>query len=167
MKKILFTFIICVLLFLNKSPINVHAHNIEVSKENFTINQLNGKTNFNLLIPSKVSNKWVVELKYPEKIYQHMDKIQIHYFDETRSQLKLAVIEKKEKEDFAELEDYGINVKIKDKIAVFHPLTPTKRIKDVQGGTLSWIQNGTLITLFSSRISKEELIKIAESMKEA
>ncbi|MEH6892702.1 DUF4367 domain-containing protein [Bacillus sp. JJ864] len=168
MKKIHFTVMACILLILSNFfiSISVYAHDTGIRKGNFKVNQLNGKTSFNLLIPSKVPNNWVVELKYPDKIYNHMERVQMHYLDETKTQLKLAVIEKKAKQNFTELEDYGINVKIKDKIAVFHPLTPTKRIKDVQGGTLSWIQNGTLITLFSSRISKEDLIKIAESMEE-
>ncbi|KIQ78000.1 hypothetical protein RW25_28585 [Bacillus sp. L_1B0_8] len=48
--------------------------------------------------------------------------------------------------------------------SVFHPLTPTKRIKDIQGGQLMWVQDGTMIKLFSSRISKKELIKKVQSM---
>ena len=40
-----------------------------------------------------------------------------------------------------------------------------ERIKDVQGGHLMWVQDGTMIELFSSRISKQELITIAQSMQ--
>ncbi|NCT40005.1 DUF4367 domain-containing protein [Bacillus sp. EB93] len=50
-------------------------------------------------------------------------------------------------------------------LGVFHALTPTEKEKDVQGGTLSWIQDGTVITIFSSRLSKEKLIEIASSWK--
>ena len=56
-------------------------------------------------------------------------------------------------------------MKINNINGVFHPLTPTKRIKDVQGGQLMWVQDGTMIELFSSRISKQELITIAQSMQ--
>ena len=56
-------------------------------------------------------------------------------------------------------------MKINNMNGVFHRLTPTKRIKDVQGGHLMWVQDGTMIELFSSRISKQELITIAQSMQ--
>ncbi|WP_142392223.1 DUF4367 domain-containing protein, partial [Bacillus thuringiensis] len=56
-------------------------------------------------------------------------------------------------------------VKINNINGMFYPLTSTKRIKDVQGGQLMWVQDGTMIELFSSRISKQELITIAQSME--
>lgn len=61
--------------------------------------------------------------------------------------------------------EHGGRVKINNMNGVFHTLTPTKRIKDVPGGHLMWGQDGTMIELFSSRISKQELITMAQSMQ--
>ncbi|MFP3670519.1 DUF4367 domain-containing protein, partial [Priestia sp. SIMBA_032] len=81
------------------------------------------------------------------------------------TQLKVAIIESAATGNDIQPGEHGERVKINKINGVFHPLTPTKRIKDLQGGQLIWVQDGTMITLFSSRISKQELMKIAYSMQ--
>ncbi|CAM3613024.1 DUF4367 domain-containing protein [Brevibacillus invocatus] len=38
-------------------------------------------------------------------------------------------------------------------------------VKDISGGYLHWIHKGTYVEMVSSRLSKEEMIKIAKSLK--
>lgn len=126
--------------------------------------KMKSKTTFTFLLPTNIPKDWRLEIKEPEQIKDNANKIQLHFLDKTSTDLKVAITESKAKEDFKELEDYGENVKIKDKIGVFHAVTSTKKIK-VQGGTLSWIQDGTLVSLFSLSLSKSELIKLANAME--
>ena len=94
-----------------------------------------------------------------------MERVQIHFLNREGTQLKVAIIEKAATDNNIQPGVHGERVKINNINGVFHPLTPTKRIKDVQGGQLMWVQDGTMIELFSSRISKQELITLAQSMQ--
>ncbi|CAK6481393.1 DUF4367 domain-containing protein [Peribacillus castrilensis] len=137
------------------------------TKENIAkLNKIKKSTDFNLLLPSEdISKEWVLEIKNPENESNKVNFVHLNYLDKTDTFLKVSITETKAKNDFKELDDYGETVKIKDMLGVFHALTPTEKEKDVQGGTLSWIQDGTVITIFSSRLSKEKLIEIASSME--
>ncbi|PHE27948.1 hypothetical protein COF51_28855 [Bacillus pseudomycoides] len=144
---------------------SVYAENIERANKEFSLKELKGKTSFNCFIPTDIAKDWSIELKHPEQVQENMERIQIHFLNRAGTQLKVAIIESTAKNTDIEPGEHGERVKIKNMNGVFHPLTPTKRIKDVQGGQLIWVQEGTMITLFSSRISKEELIEIAKSMQ--
>lgn len=74
-----------------------------------------------------------------------MKKVQIHFLNREGAQLKVAIIESAATGNDIQLEGHGERVKINNMNGVFHPLIPTKRIKDVQ--------DGTMIELFSSRIN--------------
>lgn len=89
----------------------------------------------------------------------------LHFLNRAGTQLKVAIIKSAATGNDIQPEGHGERVKINNINGVFHPLIPTKRIKDVQGGRLMWVQDGTMIELFSSRISKQELITIAQSMR--
>lgn len=156
----LFLFAIC-----SNSVTSIYAESTEMSNKTFSVKQLKGKTSFNCFIPTEIAKDWKVELKYPKHVHENMWKVQIHFLDRTGTKLKVAVIEKTAKRNDIQSGDHKKRVKVKNIDGVFHPLIPTKRIKDVKGGQLTWVQDGTIITLFSSRISKEELITIAKSMK--
>ncbi|MBJ8031755.1 DUF4367 domain-containing protein [Bacillus cereus group sp. N21] len=156
----LFIFTIC-----NHFNTSIYAESIEMANKNFSLKQLKGKTSFNCFIPTDIAKDWNIELKYPEHVHENMKKVQIHFLNKTGTQLKVAIVENAAENTDIQPGDHGEIVKIKNINGVFHPLTTTKRIKDVQGGQLIWIQDGTMITLFSSRISKEELIKVAKSMQ--
>lgn len=94
-----------------------------------------------------------------------MEKVQMHFLNREGTQLKVAIIESAATGNDIQPGEHGERVKINNMNGVYYPLTPTKRIKDVQGGQLIWRQNGTMIELFSSRISKQELITMAQSMQ--
>lgn len=83
----------------------------------------------------------------------------------TGTQLKVAIIESAATSNDVQLGEHGERVKINNINGVFHPLTPTKRSTDVKGGQLMWVQDGTMIELFSSKIAKQELITLAQSMQ--
>lgn len=151
----LFVVVIC-----SHLNIGVYAENI-----NFSLKELKGKTSFNCFIPTDIPKHWNVELKYPEQVHANMEKIQIHFLNKAGTELELAVIEKSAVNANIEPYEHEEKVKIKNMNGVFRRLTPTKRDKNVQGGQLIWAQDGTIITLFSSRISKQELMKIAQSMQ--
>ncbi|PFK18830.1 DUF4367 domain-containing protein [Bacillus cereus] len=167
MKNIVVKLIIVFFIFILCSHFNasIYAESIKIANKNFSLKQLKGKTSFNCFIPTDIAKDWNIELKYPEHVHKNMEKVQIHFLNKTGTQLKVAIIENSAKNIDIQPGDHGEIVRIKNINGVFHRLTPTKRIKDVQGGQLIWIQDGTIITLFSSRISKEELIKVAKSMQ--
>ncbi|PDY47451.1 DUF4367 domain-containing protein [Bacillus pseudomycoides] len=167
MKNIVLKVIIAIFIFIICSQFNtsIYAKSIETTNQNFSLKQLKGKTSFNCFIPTDIKKDWNTELKYPEQVQENMERVQIHFLNKAGTQLKVAIIESTAKSPDIALGEHGERVKIKNMNGVFHPLAPTKRIKDVQGGQLIWVQEGTMITLFSSRISKEELIKIAQSMQ--
>ncbi|TKA00085.1 DUF4367 domain-containing protein [Bacillus thuringiensis] len=158
---------IALFVFMLGSQFNVdtYAESMEVVNKRFSLDELKAKTSFNCFIPKEIAKDWNVELKYPEQVHKNMEKVQIHFLNREGTQLKVAIIESAETSNDVQPEEHGERVKINNINGVFHPLTPTKRIKDVQGGQLMWVQDGTMIELFSSRISKQELITIAQSMQ--
>ncbi|ACM15815.1 hypothetical protein BCQ_PI081 (plasmid) [Bacillus cereus Q1] len=167
MKNIVFKVMIALFLFMSGSLFNsnVYAENVDIVNKGFSLDELKGKTSFNYFIPKEITKDWNMELKYPEQIHENMEKVQIHFLNREGTQLKVAIIERAATSNDIQLGVHGERVRINNINGVFHPLTPTKRIKDVQGGQLMWIQDGTMIELFSSRISKQELITIAQSMQ--
>ncbi|PHG58815.1 DUF4367 domain-containing protein [Bacillus toyonensis] len=167
MKNIIFKLMIALFVFMTGGPyhINVYAENMDVVNKGFSLNELKGKTSFNCFIPKEIAKDWNIELKYPEQVHKNMKKVQIHFLNRTGTQLKVAIIESAAIDKGIQPGEHGERVKINNINGVFHPLTPTKRIKDVQGGQLMWVQDGTMVELFSSRISKQELITIAQSMQ--
>ncbi|MCU5256336.1 DUF4367 domain-containing protein [Bacillus pacificus] len=167
MKNIVFKVMIALFLFMSGILFNsnVYAENVDIVNKGFSLDELKGKTSFNYFIPKVITKDWNMELKYPEQIHENMEKVQIHFLNREGTQLKVAIIERAATSNDIQLGVHGERVRINNINGVFHPLTPTKRIKDVQGGQLMWIQDGTMIELFSSRISKQELITIAQSMQ--
>ncbi|MED3275783.1 hypothetical protein BK703_15160 [Bacillus thuringiensis serovar silo] len=167
MENIILKLMVALFLFTTGSQFNINAYaeNTEIVNKGFSLNELKGKTSFNCFIPKEITKDWNIELKYPEQVHKNMEKVQMHFLNRTGTQLKVAIIESPATGNDIQLGEHGESVKIHNINGVFHPLTPTKRIKDVQGGQLMWVQDGTVIELFSSRISKQELITIAQSMQ--
>ncbi|HDR6271781.1 TPA: hypothetical protein QCU37_005423 [Bacillus cereus] len=157
MKNIIFKLMIALFVFMTGSPyhINVYAENMDVVNKGLSLNELKGKTSFNCFIPKEIAKDWNIELKYPEQVHKNMGKVQIHFLNREGTQLKVAIIESAATGNDIQPGEHEERVKINNINGVFHPLTPTKRIKDVQGGQLMWVQDGTMIELFSSRISKQ------------
>lgn len=167
MQNIVFKLMIALFVFMPGIQFNIDAYagSMEVVNKRFSLDELKGKTSFNCFIPKKIAKDWNIELKYPEQVHKKMEKVQIHFLNRAGTQLKVAIIESAATGNDIQPGEHGERVKINKINGVFHPLTPTKRMKDLQGGQLIWVQDGTLITLFSSRISKQELMKIAYSMQ--
>ncbi|MDA2638115.1 DUF4367 domain-containing protein [Bacillus cereus] len=167
MKNIVFKVMAALFLFMTGSLFNsdVHAENMDMVNKGFSLNELKGQTSFNCFVPKEIAKDWNIELKYPEQVHKNMEKVQIHFLNREGTQLKVAIIESAATDKDIQPGEHGERVKINKINGVFHPLTPTKRIKDVQGGQLMWVQDGTMIELFSSRISKQELITIAQFMQ--
>ncbi|PEC30398.1 DUF4367 domain-containing protein [Bacillus cereus] len=169
MKTIVFKVMITLFLFMIGSLFNsnVYAENVNIVNKGFSLDELKGKSSFNYFIPKEITKYWNIELKYPEQVHKNMEKVQIHFLNREGTQLKVAIIESVATSNDIQSGEHGERVKINNINGVFHPLTPTKRIKDVhvQDGQLIWVQDGTMIELFSLRISKQELITIAQSMQ--
>lgn len=167
MKNIVFKVMAALFLFMTGSLFNsiIYAENEDMVNKGFSLSELKGQTSFNCFIPKEIAKDWNIELKYPEQVHKNMEKVQIHFLNRAGTQLKVAIIEKAATGNDIQPGEHGERVKINNINGVFHPLTPTKRIKDVQGGQLMWVQDGTMIELFSSRISKQELITLAQSMQ--
>ncbi|PER39590.1 hypothetical protein COL26_34025 [Bacillus thuringiensis] len=167
MKNIVFKVMAALFLFMTGSLFNsnVYAENVDMVNKGFSLDELKGQTSFNCFIPKEIAKDWNIELKYPEQVHENMERVQIHFLNKTGTQLKVAIIESAATGKDIQPGEHGERVKINNINGVFHPLTPTKRSKDVKGGQLMWVQDGTMIELFSSRISKQELITIAQSMQ--
>lgn len=158
--KTVIVILLCLLCSTEVGYVQAHSNSPKIEH----LSQIKNKTNFEFLLPINLNKDWIVEV-YDVNINKNkIDEIKLHYFDKNDN-LKLSIVEKKAKMDFKELEDYGENIKLSDTIAVFHALSPTNKYKDIQGGTLSWIQDGTLISIYSSRLTKDELINISKTVK--
>lgn len=128
------------------------------------VEKFKDKTDFKFIMPTKLPKDWILEIKEPTEESKESEKIQLvrlNYLDKTDTYLMVSIAETKSN---GKLDDFGENLKIKGINAIFQKLLPTEKYKEVTGGTLMWIQGDTLISLFSSRLSKAELVQIAESM---
>lgn len=92
---------------------------------------------------------WNIELKYPEQVHKNIKKYKYIFLNREGTQLKVAIVESATTDKDIQSGEHGKRVKINNLNGVFHPLTPTKRIKVVQSRQLMWLQNGTMIELFS------------------
>ncbi|SHS66780.1 Outer membrane lipoprotein-sorting protein [Mycobacteroides abscessus subsp. abscessus] len=134
----------------------------EVAANEITqLEEIKGKTDFKLIIPTDIPKDWVLEIKEPTEITENVQLVRLNYLDKTDTYLKVSITESKSN---GKLDDFGEKLNIEGTQALFQKLTPTERYKDVTGGTLMWIQDDTLVSIFSSRLPKSELIKISESM---
>jgi hypothetical protein len=121
------------------------------------------QVDFRIFIPSKIPADWSLKMIATNDI-------SLHYIDKKSLQLKFGIDESKSYSSWTK--DVGKTaekVKIKKMEGYFQKwderVLVIKGQDKVKGGLLTWVQEGTLIEMYSFHLSKRQMLKIAKSMK--
>jgi hypothetical protein len=138
----------------NKSS---QAKEIKYNHNSVKIKDLVSKVDFSVLVPDKLPKKSTLEIKtYPEGA------IRLHYMDKDDNVLIVGIGQRKLSKTQSEFSIQDAEaVNINGNKGYFKPFD------NAPGGILSWQQDGTFVEMDSSTITKQEMIKIANSMKVA
>ncbi|MED2133304.1 MULTISPECIES: DUF4367 domain-containing protein [Brevibacillus] len=160
---------LCVVL----SPITtvVHAVTFQYGPHNtITIETLQKEIDFKLLVPTKIPKDWILEIKEGPRTDGKQDYCNLNFLDKNDQYLMMSLNQKKA--IFKELDSYQNRrdnteiVQINNFEGHFEAWVGGRNgANDTPGGYLRWIQKGTYVEMESSRLSKEEMIKIAKSLK--
>lgn len=136
-----------------------------------TISEIKDKVHFKVFIPQNVPEDWTLEIKtYPFGEEDFISKIRLHYMDSSDTYMIVGIEERKAATMGIEklkpsAEKYDIN----GTVGYYQPWANSGekvgKGKIITGGILSWRQDGTLIKMDSSILTKEEMVEIARSMK--
>jgi hypothetical protein len=150
-----------------------------------TITVLKEQTDFELKIPKKLSFK-ALEIKepYPLDLSKKINKVRLHYFDSTGDNLLIGITQHKansyeetmeiiivrpnnHSETKIKLVEFKPNFERGDKIFINgnEGRFLSWGQSSLPGGILWWIDNNTYIEMDSSNLTKNQMIKIAKSMK--
>ncbi|MGG3887437.1 DUF4367 domain-containing protein [Brevibacillus panacihumi] len=147
----------------------IHAETFKYGPHNtITIEALQKEIDFNLLVPTKIPKEWVLEIKDgPRKNGKH-EYCNLNFLDKNDQYLMMSLNQKKA--IFKELDSYqniGDNTEIVQigSIEGHYEAWVGTRNGNIPGGFLRWIQKGTYVEMVSSRLSKEEMVNIAKSIK--
>ncbi|MEJ8548851.1 DUF4367 domain-containing protein [Brevibacillus borstelensis] len=151
------------------SDVRINATGVSESQNDAEreLRQIRKKVDFQILLPENASQKWGLEIKtYPQGVTDKIKKIRLHYLDENNENLMIGIGQSKAYPNESVELPHGTKVMINGNLGYFSEWGgPTINQKKVPIGGLLWVQNGTFIELNSSSLSKDEMIKIANSMK--
>jgi hypothetical protein len=137
-----------------------------------TIEEVQKKADFKVLFPEQVPQEWLLEIKtYPVEETEKFNSFRLHFLDKNDKYLIAGISQKKAvstnlKENRQLPSDRGEVVHINNYEGRFEAWARSKNDKEIPGGILRWIQNGTYLTMESTTLHKDEMIKLAKSMKE-
>jgi hypothetical protein len=124
---------------------------------------------FNILVPDETPKDWTLEIKtYPHDYKNHIAHFTLHYMDKDDTILMVGIEQRKEPYKNINLsysEEVGINVHKGYFEAWGNSGELDKKGELITGGVLFWKQDGTYVTMHSSRIPKKMMLDIARSMK--
>jgi hypothetical protein len=135
----------------------VQAKEIKYNHNSVKIEDLVVKVDFSVLVPDKLPENSTLEIKtYPEGA------IRLHYMDKGDKVLLVGIGQRKLSKTQSEFSIQDAEtVNINGNQGYFNGFD------NAPGGLLSWQQEGTFVEMDSSTITKQEMIKIANSMKVA
>lgn len=155
------------------SPIMTVAHALTFQygpHNTITIEALQKEIDFKLLVPTKIPKDWVLEIKDGPRTEGKQEYFNLKFLDKNDQNLMISLYQRKAK--FKELNLYQSRsdntefVQLNNIEGHFEAWIGTRNgVNDIPGGYLRWIQEGTYVEMVSSRLPKEEMIKIAKSLK--
>ncbi|MBD8068813.1 DUF4367 domain-containing protein [Bacillus sp. PS06] len=139
-------------------PANIHAREIKYNHDSMTIDEIQEKVSFKVLAPEGIPESWTLEIKtYPNS--NVVQSFSLHYMDENDEVMFLGMDQRGSASPFQSYKGTD-GIIINEQPAYFQEWA-----NEPLGGILCWKQDGTYIEMTSHRITKEEMIEIARSVK--
>ncbi|MEH7610013.1 DUF4367 domain-containing protein [Gottfriedia acidiceleris] len=139
-------------------PLDIQAKDFNYNRNSNTVSELQEKTNFKILVPTKMNQKWVLHTK----TYNESERIIIalHFLDENEKELMVAIRQTKNSSGLRK------SIVKSEKIEVnSHAAHYIGWADGSVGGQLIWVQAGTYIEMLSQSLSKNKMLEIARTMK--
>ncbi|EEM44230.1 DUF4367 domain-containing protein [Bacillus cereus] len=131
------------------------------SNKGILLSEVKKKAEFKVLTPQEFLGNWSLVIKpYPSERSSKIDKIRLTYVDKSLKDYMMLGIEQR-KADTSLLENRGEVVKIKNSKGLFEAWEGGSP----KGGILRWVQSGTYIEMHSSKLTKKEMLGLAQSMQ--
>ncbi|ALC85536.1 hypothetical protein AM499_06675 [Bacillus sp. FJAT-22090] len=154
--------LVIVLILLNCYPMIIMAKEIKYNHNSKTISEIQKEVDFTVLTPKRIPDDWTLDTKTSPWIM-------LHYMDSKDTKLIVAIDLKKgfrlSDDDFP----YRQKVDINGNKGYFQKWEESGEVDKngdtITGGLLNWVQDGTYVEMNSSRLSKEQMLEIARSMK--
>ncbi|MDF2066721.1 DUF4367 domain-containing protein [Bacillus sp. Cr_A10] len=154
--------LVIVLILLNCYPIIIMAKEIKYNHNSKTISEIQKEVDFTVLTPKRNPGDWTLDTKTSPWIM-------LHYMDSKDTKLMGAIDLRKgfrlSDDDFP----YRQKVNISGNKGYFQEWEESGEVykngDTITGGLLNWVQDGTSVEMNSSRLSKEQTLEIARSMK--
>jgi Domain of unknown function (DUF4367) len=163
---------ICMLLFLfNCSPVTTLAKETKYAHDSMTVSQVRKKVNFTVFPPKEIPNDWILDIRtYPVEAKEYFSYFRLQYMNSNNTEVMVSINQQKGLPTWDEyLSPNAERVVINGNEGYFSTWANEgeldKRGNRFTGGYLCWIQDGTYIEMDSARISKEQMVEIAKSMK--
>ncbi|RSK28512.1 DUF4367 domain-containing protein [Bacillus sp. HMF5848] len=163
--------LLLVFILISTIPLCVQAKNIKYNHNSITISEVEKKVDFKVLSPKQVPKDWTLEIKtYPLGEKDTITNFRLHYMDKNDKYLMVGIEQRKAVSNEVEVKTPNAEkININGHIAYFQGWgnggEGDSKGKKITGGLLTWIQDGTYIEMDSSNISKENMMKIANSLK--
>jgi len=153
-------FVVLILLFYY--PMITMADGIKYNHNCKTIAEIKKEVDFTVLTPKKISNDWTLDTKTSPWLM-------LHYMDSKDTKLMVAIDLRRgfplDDEDFPDCQKVDLN----GNKGYFSEWADSGKVDKngeiITGGLLNWVQDGTYVEMNSSRLSKEQMLEIARSMK--
>ncbi|WP_227940384.1 DUF4367 domain-containing protein [Alkalihalobacillus deserti] len=152
-------------------PMVVQAEEVKYNHKSITISEIKEEVDFNVLSPKQVPDDWTLEIKtYPSGENDIISNFRLHYMDKNDKYLMVGIEEREATSKGIEAKKLNAEeININGNIAYFQGWANEGELdsksKEITGGKLSWVQEGTCIEMDSSNITKDKMIEIARSMK--
>ncbi|MCM3412681.1 DUF4367 domain-containing protein [Metabacillus litoralis] len=152
-------------------PNVTHAKEIQYNHKSITILEVKDNVNFTVLSPDKIPDDWTLEIKtYPSDEEKHFTHFRLHYMDKDDTILNVGIEQRKETPKIDNFSSPNAEkIDINDNKGLFSSWVNSEKVDKngeiITGGRLQWRQNGTFIEMVSTRITKEQMLEIARSMK--
>ncbi|MFJ5770164.1 DUF4367 domain-containing protein [Psychrobacillus sp. NPDC093180] len=138
------------------------AKELKYNHDSKTISEIQEEVDFNVLSPKKIPDDWTLDTKTSPWIM-------LHYMDSKDSKLMVVIDLRKGFRLFDDDFPYHQQVDINGNKGYFQEWGDSgefdKNGDTITGGLLNWIQDGTSVEMNSSRLSKEQMVEIARSMR--
>ncbi|MEH6940094.1 DUF4367 domain-containing protein [Bacillus sp. JJ664] len=163
--------LLIVLFLFISSPTIIMAKEIKYNHNSITVPEIKKKINFTVLTPKKIPSDWTLEIKtYPWGVTENITNFRLHYMDSQDTILIVGIDQRKENPLNEELlSPNAKQVNINGNKGYFAEWGNSGTLDNhgelINGGLLFWAQDGTYLTMNSSRLSKEKMLEIARSMK--
>jgi hypothetical protein len=153
-----FLIITCLVLL---TPSIAQSKEIKYNHNSIRINQVIKRVHYRVYVPQNIPRDWTLEIKtYPTQSSKIRD-FSLHYMNNDDTKMMVAIHEKKLTRDaFPPNPASFVKIKIKDRVLLFKGFANYSN-----GGTIFIALNGTYIEMLSFKLSKDQMVYIASSLK--